>query len=116
MLFRSPKLNVLPSMLADKNLQEENINTFVARCESLNRKIASDDRLQLGEDYQIGHAYFGKVSDFLNGSTEITSFEMEKLWQYHLEPLLEEYLGNRVDDPEIKKDINNLKEKFIAPF
>ena len=47
---------------------------------------------------------------------QITSFDLEKLWIYHLEPLLEEYLGSRIDDSSIEKFLEKLKEEFIKPL
>ena len=42
----------------------------------------------------------------------LTIFELEKLWVYHIEPLLEEYLGNKIDDDDTKKKIADLKKAF----
>ena len=85
-------------------------STFIKRCKKLNERISSpSSRLQLGADYQIGHAYFGKIKDFKEKRRQdeeaqiITTFDLEKLWDYHLQPLQEEYLGNRVEDKEIKR-------------
>lgn len=122
-----PQLSVLESMLAKYNIEENNLFPFIQRCKNLNSAIANPTSvLQLGEDYQIGHAYFGKIRDFLREFEDcpqelketqcITTFEMEKLWTYHLEPLLEEYLGNRIDDNEVKSCLNDIKESFTKSF
>lgn len=133
-----PQLSVLESMLAEYNVEENNLVSFIQRCKDLNSRIAKPtSRLQLGVDYQIGHAYYGKIKDFLQKpkskdsvekeittesnnqmpeSQYITTFEMEKLWTYHLYPLLEEYLGNRIDDDEVKNCLNDIKDLFTKPF
>jgi len=76
--------------------------------------------LDLGEDYQIGQAYFLKIKDFLdqekiknNESQPITSFELEKLWIYNIEPLLEEYLGMSMEDKEVAKKLEKPKKWFV---
>lgn len=116
-----PNLNALEIMLAESNISEDNLQQFIERCKKLNEDISSQkSRLQLGKDYQIGHAYFAKIKDFLfpkgENINEINSFSMEKLWNYHLEPLLEEYLGNRMEDSEISKCLNEKYEQFTASF
>ena len=42
----------------------------------------------------------------------ITAFAREQLWDYHLEPLLEEYLGAEVESK--KEDLKKLREDFIS--
>ena len=100
-----PNVSVLENILADYNIEESCLVSFVKRCKELNERIASpSSRLQLGVDYQIGHAYYGKIKDFKKKCNQkeppqvISTFDLEKLWDYHLLPLLEEYLGNRMDD------------------
>ena len=118
-----PQLSVLETILEKNNLREDYKTAFIKRCEDLNARIANpQSRLQLGVDYQIGHAYYGKLSDFLENidATKepqvITTFELEKLWEYHLQPLLEEYLGNRIDDSEVKNCLDSIKEDFTKPL
>ena len=132
-----PNMNVLKSVLSDF-ITEKTLSQVVERCDNLNKKISSskDQGLGLGDDYQIGHAYFLKIKDFLPNNNlrtkkseddsgavdlqgkddfdtvDLTVFELEKLWVYHIEPLLEEYLGNKVDDENIKSKIKKLKEDF----
>ena len=72
-------------------------------------------RKKLNEDYQIEKAYFLKIKDFIkeNELFEITSYELEKLWVYNLEPLLEEYLGMIMEDDSIKGKLEKLKKEFL---
>lgn len=114
-----PDLSALPAMLANYNIEESCLGAFIERCRELNKQIAEPSSdLQLGVDYQIGHAYFGKIKDFLternykDSPQMISPFELEKLWLYHLQPLIEEYLGNRIDDPQTKKCLNNIMDSF----
>ena len=111
-------------MLAANNIREDNLQDFIERCDRLNHNITkADGQFRLGEDYQIGHAYFAKIRDFLIYEEQenehhkekigiINSFSLEKLWLYHLLPLLEEYLGSRVEDIEIKQLLNSEQEIF----
>lgn len=159
---------VMPNMKVLKNLskyiEEKTLSMYIERCEKLNASISDKSILGLGEDYQIGHAYFLKIKDFLpkesaeklksdkpeetsvpsteelksdvpddasNSPTDelessvieedvvlpdLTSFELEKLWVYHIEPLLEEYLGNKLDDERIKNKIKDLRKDFTEEF
>lgn len=113
-----PDTSLLPQMLGKTNLSDDSTEDFAKRCESLNREIATNSTLQLGEDFQIGHAYFAKIKDFISKDEDkqdqtISSFDLEKLWIYHLEPLLEEYVGNRIDDTSVRNVFKHLKDSFI---
>lgn len=114
-----PQVSALDEMLANCDIEENCLSNFIARCKDLNEKISNQSSpLHLNNDYQIGHAYYGKIRDFLsngnkNGQPQmITSFELEKLWTYHLYPLLEEYLGNRIEDDDVQNYVNKLMLNF----
>lgn len=118
-----PQLHVLETILSDNKIEESCLTNFIARCRDLNEHISRpNSRLQLGVDYQIGHAYYGKIKDFLTKCKEsdpvqiITSFDLEKLWEYHLEPLLEEFLGNRIEDSEVIRCLEERKNEFTKPL
>lgn len=115
-----PQLSVLEDILSEYNIDENSLNTFIDRGMDLNNKIKEpSSKLQLGTDYQIGHAYYGKIKDFLSKGMSvnyITTFALEKLWDYHLEPLLEEYLGNRIEDNEVIGCLEELKDSFTKPL
>ncbi len=118
-----PQMHVLENILSDYNIDENCLTRFINRCQELNNRIANPaSRLQLGEDYQIGHAYYGKIRDFIQKNSEdespriLSSFDLEKLWEYHLQPLLSEYLGNRIDDQETKKCLNDIMNEFTKPL
>ena len=116
-----PQTKAIEDILSEYNIEENYLSKYIERCTELNDRISNDDDLQLGSEYQIGQAYFGKVKDFLskpNNDTQniITILELEKLWIYHLEPLLQEYLGTRVEDKDIKGVIGDIRKKFTEPL
>lgn len=118
-----PNVAAIENMLCDYCIDETCLVNFIKRCKKLNERISSpSSRLQLGADYQIGHAYFGKIKDFKEKRRQdeeaqiITTFDLEKLWDYHLQPLLEEYLGNRVEDKEIKDLLQSIRDEFTKPL
>ena len=74
----------------------------IRRMNSLNDAISNIEGLSSA--YHIGGAYFLKLKDLDN--------DFEKLWEYHLEGLLREYLRGMEDaESELKK----LKEAYENP-
>ena len=65
------------------------------RMDAVNRVIRAIP--ELGEDYQLGGAYFLKMND------DADALSAEELWKYHLESLIDEYLRGLPDAHE-KKD------------
>lgn len=123
-----PNLNVIANILSTTKVSEESVKKYIDRCIELNSAIVNPkNNLRLSPDYQIGQAYFGKIKDFLPKAepeqsdlgvqeieeVEISSFDLERLWDYNLQPLLEEYLGSRIDDSSITDSITNLRNDFI---
>ncbi|ULO03550.1 AAA family ATPase [Campylobacter sp. RM12651] len=107
-----------------------NIDSYVQRCIELNYFLSGDEDLSDYEDkkkkeleaiklentqdyYKIGHAYFMKIKSFIKDDEKnINRSHLEKLWIYHIEPLLMEYLGLSYDDNNIKERIGKIKEYF----
>lgn len=92
---------------------------FVLRANDLNDALGKD--LNLSRDKQIGQAYFLKLKNFClprsaDGDTGylVNSYSVEKLWMYHIEPLLEEYLGVSFDAHH--DVIQKLRKDFCASF
>ena len=121
-----PDLSVLDAMLTGysigdgmtNSVEENNLDSYIKRCEHLNKEISNHETLGLNENYQIGQAYFMKIKDFIpkiedKGKAIITTLDLEKLWEYHLLPLIEEYLGARTDEDGIKSKLKGLKAYFI---
>lgn len=73
------------------------INEAEIKLTALNNAI---EKIQgLNSSYHIGPAYFLKLKNY---TAETAPFE--KLWEYHIEPLLREYLrGNRNSEEELEK-------------
>ena len=124
-----PQIESLDIILKDYEISPDSLDQFLKNCRKLNMQITGinklDDKtpdknaLMLGEDYQIGQAYFAKIKDFLKtdpssgNKHEIRPDHMQKLWSYHLLPLLEEYLGNQVEDADIKKKLKEIEKQFV---
>ena len=102
-----PDMKVLERAKGVSNLKY--IEELVNRANNLNGGLKT--QLGLPEDKQIGHAYFMKIKDFVIGE-EITTYALEQLWDYHLEPLLEEYLGMEFEDK--KEAVKTLREAFVS--
>jgi len=98
----------------------EYLDSYIKRCKELNKNIIdTQNGLMLERDYQIGHAYFKKIKDFFDKSSEnsiITPLELEKRWCYHLEPLLEEYLGMSIADNDVEIKLKKVKDDFVKPL
>jgi hypothetical protein len=92
-------------------IQADNVGLFMNRCKTLNQELKT--KLNLDDSYQIGQAYFLKIKGFLDGDQKILEIHLEKLWAYHLEPLLKEYLGMSLDDSDIQKKLEGVKKTFI---
>jgi 5-methylcytosine-specific restriction protein B len=113
-----PDLNALHSWNAGDGapFPEQELNSFISRAESLNRALVAPDGLGLPEDYAIGQAYFMKIRDFCpaeDGDTRhISEFACERLWDYHLEPLIEEYLG--AETKAFRPQIADLRKQFTT--
>lgn len=119
------KLNADMSVLMHKLSDYSNIQLYVEKCAWLNRiiinKLKDDEKteykhktLDLSENYQIGHAYYLKVKEYIEKDAKIIqSNHLQKLWEYHIEPLLEEYLGMSLESEEIKRKLSEIKKDFI---
>ncbi len=88
------------------------IDGYVENCKNLNRYIAEE--LGLGKSYKIGHAYFMKVTDYLNNKNMIRENSLKQVWENHIEPLLFEYFRSEYDEIKTEKEIEKSKEKFIT--
>ncbi|MBZ7980155.1 AAA family ATPase [Campylobacter sp. RM12642] len=108
-----------------------NIDSYIQRCIELNYFLSGSEDLSDYEEkkvkeletiklentqdyYKIGHAYFMKIKSFIKDDEKnINRSHLEKLWVYHIEPLLMEYLGLSYDDSNVKKSINEIKKHFV---
>ncbi|MBT0882485.1 AAA family ATPase [Campylobacter sp. 2018MI13] len=128
---------IIPDITKENNSQEinnnqdikTNINGYIKRCKELNYILTNDERLKqeinteglkgiklenTQDYYKIGHAYFMKIKNFMDKDEFVINPQhLEKLWVYHIEPLLMEYLGLSYDDGNVKKSINEIKKHFV---
>jgi MoxR-like ATPase len=101
-----------------------NLEGYVRRCSDLNRRIEnsqeehSESTVPFNADHVLGHTYFAEIAKIVaertspNRETTITPADLERLWLYHLRPLLEDYLGYEVHN--YKSGLNRLRDRFIA--
>ena len=130
-------LKIMPDMtVLEKALPKlDRVDELKTRADNLNTNLKKE--LGLSEDKQIGHAYFLKIKDYCPKNTDdtiglvegavpqykdncsktvddkishVTPYALEQLWDYHIEPLLEEYLG--LEFEEKKTIIEKLKSDF----
>lgn len=115
----------------EESKQPNNIDSYIQRCIELNYFLSGSEDLSDYEDkkkkeleaiklentqdyYKIGHAYFMKIKNFMDKDEFVINPQhLEKLWIYHIEPLLMEYLGLSYDDSNVKKSINEIKKHFV---
>ncbi len=76
------------------------------RMDNLNAAISAKDS-GLGSAYCIGGAYFTHVKVSEDGSTA----DFDSLWDFHLEPLLREYLRGQ-EQEVVDKQMEEFKKKF----
>lgn len=76
---------ILANTVKDKDL----IKKAKKKMNVLNNKIL-ETKYNLGAEYQIGASYFSKIKDY-DGNWEL-------VWNFHLKPILEDYLNGRADD------------------
>ncbi|GAA5142534.1 hypothetical protein GCM10023213_28680 [Prosthecobacter algae] len=91
------------------------------RAKALNAYLMTDaDGPKLPGDFAIGQAYFMKVHDFCpleeveDGGRSLSTFALEQLWDYHLKPLIEEYLG--ADTANYEQALVQQRERFTYSF
>lgn len=74
-----------------------------ARLKKLNEEISKITELSSPSSYHIGGTYFLKLNDFEGDSNE----RFQKLWDYHLEGLLKEYLRGTENAEENFEKLRN---------
>ena len=118
--------DVIREMLKNKTIN--NIKDYIERCKDLNMLISGEidgdnqerlktcPKLDLEKHYKIGQAYFAKIEKFLQDEEEINPRHLGKLWDYHLQPLLEEYIGFSMSDKDISNKLKNMKDFWTQEF
>lgn len=116
--------DVIREILKSKEIG--NLDAYIGRCQDLNAlisgEIEEEDKERLKREWvlgleshcKIGQAYFAKIRDFLgNEEKTIKVPHLEKLWIYHLRPLIEEYVGFSMNSKEVSDKLDNLKTFWI---
>ncbi len=99
------------------------VETFIANAGNLNLKITSIE--ELGDQYQIGHTFFGEIVEIYKGYKEIRGYKsLQKqiyrskgpasiLWSISIEPMLKSFLGNMEPD-ESARVLTELKNIYFS--
>jgi len=80
---------------------------YLRACYELNKSIIK----KLGDGFELGHSYFLKISKFINGN-EIKNKSLKELFDYHIAPLIREYLRTEYNEDEIDKHLKEMKNIF----
>ena len=94
------------AILRSKIKNDELFAKVKNRMDNLNAAISAKDS-GLGSAYCIGGAYFTHVKVSEDGSTA----DFDSLWDFHLEPLLREYLRGQ-EQEVVDKQMEEFKKKF----
>ncbi|RDU70289.1 McrB family protein [Helicobacter brantae] len=116
--------DVIGEILKSKGIG--NLDAYIGRCQDLNAlisgEIEEEDKERLKREWvlgleshcKIGQAYFAKIRDFLGKEEKIIKVpHLEKLWIYHLQPLIEEYIGFSMNSKEVSDKLDYLKIFWI---
>lgn len=82
---------------------------FIDCCRNLNNHIsgASDNGLNLGSSYELGHSYF------MSSDKKFTAASKNEMWENHIQPLIREYLRALDTETEIKTKLQEAKKIFM---
>lgn len=90
-------------VLGNSYLDDRTFEEAKKRALELNKKIS--DIPVLNDSYHIGPAYYLKIKDYSDDN------RWQSLWDYHLRPLLREYLRGL---PDIEKLMKDLELEFLS--
>ncbi|MGI2323264.1 MULTISPECIES: McrB family protein [unclassified Methylococcus] len=93
------------------------VDDYIDRCRTVSNKIMQE--LHLPSDRPIGHSYFIRIKDYINQGPKNSTTPLDEhwkdcrgiLWDYHILPLLEEYLGKRYADG--KNILDDIRQRFV---
>ena len=120
--FKGFDRDILNSIIREKKsnlkIKDEDIETFINRCESLNENVSKTP--ELGENYQVGHTFFAEVVDIYksmqgihSGSINFLNHPVKVLWEISIKPILMAFLGNMDADTK-KEKINAFHKLWIG--
>ncbi len=102
--------DVIANHYQNNESKQDDITNFIRRCENLNNYISSENGLNLGSSYELGHSYF------MSSDKKLTATGKNEMWENHIQPLIREYLRALYTETEIKdKDkLKIAKAKFLS--
>lgn len=90
-----------------------NMDSYVKACRSLNDYI--NTKLGLGKSYEFGHSFFMKIPAMASRK-EITTKNLENLFQLHMSPTLKEYLRAMFAESELDDKLAKALTEFTKPL
>ncbi|MCW3805670.1 McrB family protein [Plebeiibacterium marinum] len=118
-LYKGYEEDSLIQML-NGSLLEKHVEDFLRRCKGLNEYISKHIE-ELGEDYQIGHAFFAELTKIYQEHVNLVGKNRPKdklynearkiLWEISIKPMITAFLGN-TDKTTIKEYIQESGKIF----
>ena len=90
-----------------------NMDNYLKACKNLNNYINKD--LGLGKSYEFGHSFFMKITAMASRK-EITTKNLENLFNLHLSPTLKEYLRAMFAESELDNKLEKALGEFTKSF
>ena len=114
--------SVIRQHFLEMGVQNDNIDMYIKKCESLNYFITGcaypnkseeiKQSLNLGKTFEIGHAIFMNIdSGYIHGG-RIKKDGYPTLWSQRLGPTLREYFRSMLPENEIDSNLEKAKEIF----
>jgi 5-methylcytosine-specific restriction protein B len=106
---------VIENELMKLGVAYENATSYAKACEALNTKVtqAGSDALDLGALYEIGHAYFLRIKEYVADKDKpIKNSHLGELFDHALEPLLKEYMRSEYDEKAVEDKLAALRKDF----
>lgn len=103
-------------------LKDEEVERFINNAQALNDSITQMP--ELGEQYQIGHTFFGEIVNIFKSYKDLNSYSrLQKqlyrkdgpaqiLWDISIDPIINAFLGN-MDKEARKEKISELKNIYF---
>lgn len=103
---------LINDILINKIGDQDNVDEYVESCKLLNGFICEKD-LKLGNNYEIGHSFFLKISEQISSrSKKITKEKKKMLFENYIAGTIREYIRQIVDETEVEKTLDKAREAF----
>ena len=76
--------------------------------ETMNRLNEKIEKVFDSKSYQIGASYYMKIEKYLSNGKKVDDNSWKKLWRYHIEGILLEYLRGRNDAKTLMKEFKEI--------